>query len=99
MRNIATLKTTTELNSYVKSLNICLPFDEIVQSGPNSPLAQPISLGQRTIGNHFAVLPMEGWDATADGRPTELTERRWRRFGTSGAKLIFGGEAVSIPTP
>ena len=39
---------------------------------------------------------MEGWDGTADGRPTELTRRRWRRFGMSGAKLIWGGEAVAV---
>jgi 2,4-dienoyl-CoA reductase-like NADH-dependent reductase (Old Yellow Enzyme family) len=39
---------------------------------------------------------MEGWDGTSDGRPTELTERRWRNFGRSGAKLIWGGEAVAV---
>jgi hypothetical protein len=25
----------------------------------------------------FAVLPMEGWDGTDDGRPTDLVRRRW----------------------
>src|SRR5688500_5451208 len=39
---------------------------------------------------------MEGWDGTTDGRPTENTIRRWRRFGESGAKLIWGGEAVAV---
>jgi 2,4-dienoyl-CoA reductase-like NADH-dependent reductase (Old Yellow Enzyme family) len=39
---------------------------------------------------------MEGWDGTTDGRPTELTKRRWKRFGLSGAKLIWGGEAASV---
>ena len=39
---------------------------------------------------------MEGWDATTDGNPTESTLRRWRRFGRSGAKLIWGGEAVAV---
>jgi len=39
---------------------------------------------------------MEGWDGTPDGRPTELTFRRWERFGGSGAKLIWGGEAVAV---
>ena len=39
---------------------------------------------------------MEGWDGTRDGRPTDLTRRRWRRFGRSGAKLIWGGEAVAV---
>jgi 2,4-dienoyl-CoA reductase-like NADH-dependent reductase (Old Yellow Enzyme family) len=39
---------------------------------------------------------MEGWDGTPDGRPSERTVRRWRRFGQSGAKLIWGGEAVAV---
>ena len=49
-----------------------------------------------TVGNRFAVHPMEGWDATADGLPTEPMRRRWRRFGESGAKLIWGGEAFAV---
>ena len=39
---------------------------------------------------------MEGWDATADGAPSENTIRRWQRFGRSGGKLIWGGEAVAV---
>jgi 2,4-dienoyl-CoA reductase-like NADH-dependent reductase (Old Yellow Enzyme family) len=39
---------------------------------------------------------MEGWDAMEDGRPSELVERRWKHFGESGAKLIWGGEAVAV---
>ena len=39
---------------------------------------------------------MEGWDGTLDGSPSENTIRRWRRFGQSGAKLIWGGEAVAV---
>jgi 2,4-dienoyl-CoA reductase-like NADH-dependent reductase (Old Yellow Enzyme family) len=39
---------------------------------------------------------MEGWDGTSDGNPSENTLRRWRRFGASGAKLIWGGEAVAV---
>ena len=39
---------------------------------------------------------MEGWDGTSDGEPSGLTERRWRHFGASGAKLVWGGEAVAV---
>jgi 2,4-dienoyl-CoA reductase-like NADH-dependent reductase (Old Yellow Enzyme family) len=39
---------------------------------------------------------MEGWDGGADGNPSEYTLRRWRRFGSSGASLIWGGEAVAV---
>ena len=39
---------------------------------------------------------MEGWDCETDGRPSENTKRRWQRFGQSGAKLIWGGEACAV---
>ena len=39
---------------------------------------------------------MEGWDNTTDGKPTDLTRRRWQRWGASGAKLIFGAEAMAV---
>src|SRR5262249_52089897 len=46
--------------------------------------------------NRFCIMPMEGWDSTPEGGPSELTMRRWQRFGASGAKLIWGGEAVAV---
>ncbi len=39
---------------------------------------------------------MEGWDGTPEGRPTDLTRRRWQRFGESGAGWVWGGEAVAV---
>lgn len=39
---------------------------------------------------------MEGWDGTTDGLPTELTRRRWQRFGASGAAWMWGGEAMAV---
>src|SRR4051812_32142091 len=38
---------------------------------------------------------MEGCDGTLDGRPDELTYRRYQRFGAGGAKLIWG-EAAAV---
>ncbi len=64
--------------------------------GPEGPLAEPLALFGREAGNRFAVHPMEGWDGNRDGSPSDLTRRRWRRFGLSGAKLIWGGEAVAV---
>ena len=49
-----------------------------------------------TIGHRLAIQPMEGWDCERDGTPSENTKRRWRRFGLSGAKLIWGGEACAV---
>jgi NADPH2 dehydrogenase len=95
-RRIAQLKTADDFRTHLASLGISLPFDEDIQHGPDAPLAQPCVVDGVTIGNRFAILPMEGWDGTRDGRPSELTIRRWQRFGGSGAKLIWGGEAVAV---
>jgi NADPH2 dehydrogenase len=62
-----------------------------------SPLAAPIRVGGRTVGNRLAIQPMEGCDATADGSPDELTIRRYERFGAGGAKLIWGEAAAVVP--
>ena len=96
IQRIARLRTSAELRDHLDALHISLPFDEVLQEGQDSPLAQPYPVEDRVIGNRLAVLPMEGWDGNADGSPGELTIRRWQRFGHSGAKLIFGGEAVAV---
>lgn len=81
---------------YLAERQINIPCDNSLISGSISPLAQPIEVTGIKVGNRIAAQPMEGWDGTADGRPTELTFRRWERFGASGAKLIWGGEAVAV---
>ncbi len=95
-RRVASLKTADDFRETLARLGVDLAFDEIVESGDDSPLARPFSWRNRTIGNRFAILPMEGWDGTEDGKPSELTTRRWERFGISGAKLIWGGEAAAV---
>lgn len=93
---MASFKTHAAFTRHLSTLKLTLPCAELVKSGPHSPLAQSIHLHDFKIGNRFCILPMEGWDGTADGKPSELTRRRWRNFGRSGAKLIWGGEAVAV---
>ena len=93
---VAALKTAPQFLARLAELGVALPFDEQVASGDGSPLAQPTEAGGLAPRNRFCILPMEGWDGTADGRPTDLTRRRWGSFGRSGAKLIWGGEAVAV---
>ena len=81
---------------HLREHSIAIPCDQELIDGGSSPLAMPLEVNGRKIGNRFAIHPMEGWDGTVDGKPTELTERRWRNFGRSGAKLIWGGEAVAV---
>jgi NADPH2 dehydrogenase len=93
---VAALKTAEAFRAHLTRSKIRLEFDEVVESGPASPLAQPIEVGGVRVGNRFCILPMEGWDGTREGEPSDLTTRRWRNFGVSGAKLIWGGEAAAV---
>lgn len=52
-------------------------------------LARPVNVGPFTVGNSIAIHPMEGCDGAADGRPDELTWRRYERFARGGAKLVW----------
>ncbi len=92
------LTSPTALADRLSALGCALPVDATVDGA--GPLAEPWTLrlpgGRRRLTNRFAVLPMEGWDGSDDGRPTELVRRRWRRFGASGSALVWGGEAVAV---
>jgi len=93
---IKALQTTAGFRDNLDKLGLTMPCDDIVASGPASPLGASLRVGDLTIGNRFAIQPMEGWDCLEDGRPSDNTIRRWRNFGLSGAKLIWGGEAVAV---
>jgi hypothetical protein len=95
--HIARMKTVEEFQRYSLSQGAHLPIDSMVEPAPSGALAQPYVLKSgRSIGNRFCIHPMEGWDGTTDGRPTDFVTRRWKNFGRSGAKLIWGGEAAAV---
>lgn len=97
------LDTAAKLRDHLAELGVELPLDDEVD--PAGALAQPLTITDGGTGgvparelhvpNRFAVLPMEGWDGTTDGRPTDLVRRRWGRFGTSGCGLVWG-EATAV---
>jgi len=94
---VAQLRTVEQLRERLEQLGLSLPMDEApLTAAAGSPLAAPIEVGGFQVGNRWCIHPMEGWDANRDGSPTEYTLRRWRWFGLSGAKLIWGGEAAAV---
>jgi 2,4-dienoyl-CoA reductase-like NADH-dependent reductase (Old Yellow Enzyme family) len=93
---VAALKNAAKFREHLTRSAIPLEFDDALLPPGESPLARPFELDGVRIGNRFCVLPMEGWDGTPDGRPSDLTIRRWRNFGAGGAKFIWGGEAVAV---
>lgn len=99
LTRIPTLKTPEAFKNHVQSLGLDIRCDDSLETGTASPLTQPVNsvmINGKTIGNRWAIHPMEGWDGTTDGQPTEEVIRRWHRFGVSGAKLIYGGEAMAV---
>lgn len=94
---IAQLKTTEDFLNYLSDINADLPFKNQLSKPGNSSLGNSLKLKSgKTIGNRFCILPMEGWDGTLNGLPTEMTKRRWHNFAISGAKLLWGCEAVAV---
>src|SRR5687767_6216472 len=93
---VAAMRTADAFAQHLAAEGITLGFDRDLAPAGTSPLARPFQIGDIRVGNRFCVLPMEGWDGTGDGQPSDLTTRRWRNFGSSGAKLIWGGEAVAV---
>ena len=94
---VARFKEVDSFRERLIQLDLDLPVDDDVLSAEEgSPLAAPLDIGGINVGNRWCIHPMEGWDAKPDGSPSELTLRRWRNFGKSGAKLIWGGEAAAV---
>ena len=100
MLRLGALKRVEQFQEHLRSLGLSTPCHSEILHGGESPLLAelPASLygGNFAVGNRIAINPMEGWDGTLEGQPSENSLRRWRRFGQSGAKLIWGGEAIAI---
>jgi 2,4-dienoyl-CoA reductase-like NADH-dependent reductase (Old Yellow Enzyme family) len=100
---VAQFKDAAAFRARLAELGLALPMDDAALSAAEgSPLAEALVVGSPRcggsfrVGNRWCIHPMEGWDAHRDGSPSEHTLRRWRNFGASGAKLIWGGEAAAV---
>src|SRR5688500_8803098 len=102
IKRLTSIKTPAAFRDRMKDLSLDLPVDDQILPAPESPMAQSIEIGGDghsagfKVGNRYAIHPMEGWDATTDGHPTPDLVRRWKRFGESGAKFLWGMEAVAV---
>jgi 2,4-dienoyl-CoA reductase-like NADH-dependent reductase (Old Yellow Enzyme family) len=54
-----------------------------------SALSKPVKINNCTTPNSIAILPMEGCDSERDGSPSELVKRRYKRFASGGAGLLW----------
>ena len=84
-----TYKTLAELEEAARRLGAEHVRFEHDTARMQEALRRPVAVGGRTAGNSMAIHPMEGCDGTLEGRPDELTWRRYERFARGGAKLIW----------
>jgi 2,4-dienoyl-CoA reductase-like NADH-dependent reductase (Old Yellow Enzyme family) len=83
----------------IKAYNIDLQY-----SKDTSLLFEPISFrlnnkSSKTIqlDNRLVIHPMEGCDGNEQGEPSDLTKKRYERFGQSGASIIWYEATAIVP--
>lgn len=85
--------TPESLREEAAQLGIHLPW-----SDDAAAFAQPLPLPNgRILPNRCVALPMEGFDATADGSPTERSIRRYRRYAAGGNGLVWVEACAIVP--
>ena len=90
-KRVAQLKSAEDFQNHIDQLNLKLPFKEMLSGPDETCLANPAILKSgKKIGNRFCILPMEGWDGTEDGLPSDLTKRRWHNFRNKRCKASLG---------
>ena len=75
---------------------IPVPVEDSILVKASSPLGKEIVIAGFRIGNRWVVHPMEGWDGNLNGSPSVAVMLRWMNMFRSGAKLIWGPEAIAI---
>ena len=76
--------STEDLLADLESFKLDMPL-----ASQTALLAAPLAIGRGSAPNRLVVQPMEGCDGTADGSPDELTMRRYQRFASGGAGLLW----------
>ncbi len=84
-----TYKNLNELQRAAEELGAAHVRFESDPQRTKAALTRTVRVGPVQVGNSMAIHPMEGCDGTLDGTPDELTIRRYDRFATGGAKLIW----------
>lgn len=87
-----TYKTRDEIQKDAAAFGIELPLTSDL-----SQLSLPLTIGSATLPNRLAIQPMEGCDGSFEGHPGEPTKRRYRRFASGGAGLIWFEATAVVP--
>ncbi|MDK2809395.1 MAG: hypothetical protein PWR27_104 [Petroclostridium sp.] len=80
-----------DMKADIAALGLDIPLDKNLEL-----LKRPVQVGNKVIPNALAIHPMEGCDGTLDGKPDELTFRRYERFARGGAGLLWVEAAAVV---
>ncbi|MBA4321895.1 MAG: hypothetical protein C0408_03660 [Odoribacter sp.] len=84
-------KSKEDLIGKAKQLGFDLPFNEEI-----TDLLAPVTIENHNISNRLVIQPMEGYDSSKEGSPSDLTRRRYIRYAEGGSGVIwFESVAVS----
>ena len=83
-RNSLPCMNIHELKKDIKKMKINIPITEDIHL-----LKKSVRVNNKEIPNSLCVNPMEGRDGKDNGSPGELTYRRYRRFASGGAGIIW----------
>jgi 2,4-dienoyl-CoA reductase (NADPH2) len=84
------LETVEDVDHLAQVYSVALPIDDNI-----GILAEPVKAGNLSSPNSLAVHPMEGADGDSQGRPSDLTVRRYERFAAGGWGLLWA-EAIAV---
>jgi 2,4-dienoyl-CoA reductase-like NADH-dependent reductase (Old Yellow Enzyme family) len=73
-----------DLRKALNEMGVSLPLAD-----DTTVLKEPLQISTKLIPNRMVNHPMEGADGDAQGRPQELTRRRYLRFAEGGTGLIW----------
>lgn len=83
-------RTLDELKKDMDNFNVNFPIDEDIDI-----LLEKVKVGDKVVPNRLVIHPMEGADGNSDGTPSDLTQRRYKRYAEGGAGLIWF-EAIAV---
>ncbi len=85
-------QTLDQLQAKIVELGVEIPLTDRIDV-----LASPVRFGSLTVPNRMVVHPMEGCDADHEGRPTELTFRKYERFAAGGSGMLWMEACAVVP--
>lgn len=83
-KNAFSYRSLAGLRADIQKRKLDIPLTEEV-----SCLKESLVIEGKKIPNRLCANPMEGCDADEDGKPGELTYRRYKRFAAGGAGTIW----------